>query len=318
MRAGGLSFIMRPWRWLLPALLLVAITVACRPDPLKRVPIVVASADTPEQLLLGQMAILALDDAGYRVIDKTALGSTQAVRAALGAGSVDVAWEYTGDTWAIHLGHDRPIANPEELFRQVSQADALNGISWVAVTRCHRRMGVILTKQTARAKRLQSVGDLANHALRVDPEISLCVERASYDASSGIRGLETVYTMRFKPTLVRFTSTEESYRMLLSGECTCLLGLSTDVASNDKLVMLGDERAFFPASNLAVAVRTPILREFPGVETRLREISQRLDQASLAELRRRVASKGEKPRSVAARFLTEQRLIGRNRADGSE
>src|SRR6476659_2923534 len=49
----------------------------------------VSSKEFTEQLLLGKMLLLMLKDAGYPVEDKTGIGGSPAVRAALESGEVD-------------------------------------------------------------------------------------------------------------------------------------------------------------------------------------------------------------------------------------
>src|SRR5262245_7184219 len=55
----------------------------------------VGSKEFTEQLLLGKMLVLLLKDAGYTVEDKTGIGGSPAVRAALESGDIDVYPEYT-------------------------------------------------------------------------------------------------------------------------------------------------------------------------------------------------------------------------------
>src|SRR5688572_2172634 len=56
----------------------------------------VGSKQFTEQIVLGQIILAALDDAGYAVEDRTNLGSTQVNRDALVNGEIDVYAEYTG------------------------------------------------------------------------------------------------------------------------------------------------------------------------------------------------------------------------------
>src|SRR5262245_53885203 len=67
--------------------------------PLAGTSVTVGSKDFDEQLVLGQITKLALENAGADVKDQTNLGGTNAARAALTAGEVDVYWEYTGTAW---------------------------------------------------------------------------------------------------------------------------------------------------------------------------------------------------------------------------
>lgn len=94
----------------------------------------VGSKEFNEQHLLGQIAIIALEDAGLEVDDETGIQGTENVRKALTAGDIGLYWEYTGTGWVNHLGHapeDAPT-DPTELFEQVKTEDADNDIVWMA------------------------------------------------------------------------------------------------------------------------------------------------------------------------------------------
>src|SRR5215813_10338744 len=68
-----------------------------KPIPqLKGVQIKVSSKEFDEQLLLGQIAIVALQAAGASPVDKTNITGSDNVRKALTTGAVDLYWEYTG------------------------------------------------------------------------------------------------------------------------------------------------------------------------------------------------------------------------------
>ena len=76
--------------------------------------ITVGSKEYTEQLILGQIAIQALEAAGATVIDRTGLAGTDAAREALESGEIDAYWEYTGTGWVVHLGHEEPISDSQK------------------------------------------------------------------------------------------------------------------------------------------------------------------------------------------------------------
>ena len=297
-------------RCALPCVLILLLLVGCRSRGQRLAPIVVASADSPEQLVLGEMTVLALEAAGYSVIDKTGLGRPWMVRAALEAGNVDVWWEYTGDTWASHLGHDQPIADPGELYERVRQEDTHNGIVWLPVAPCQRRLVLLMREADAQSKGIASVTDLVRHMDRVAPYLSLCVPEQLYGAVGGIRGLERFYGLRFDEGQVHLMSMSEGYQALAQGECDCTVGFSTDgEMASANLRSLDDDRGFFQGSNLSAAVRTPLLQERPGLATTLGQITNLLTQEAMVELNRRVAMEADRPGDVARRFLIRNGVI---------
>jgi len=296
------------------ALLLIAVA-ACGPDLRGRRIITVASADTPEQLLIGQITVLTLQAEGYHVVDKTGLGSAQAVRTAMMRGRADICWDYTGEVWCNYLQHDEPIADPQALLARVRAEDALNQISWLTMTSLSRTEGLVMRRELAEAWQVRTLSDLSNYMNGRNPHVRLCASQAQCAAVTGVRGLEQVYRMDFDDQLVRVGATQDGYVSLLKGECDCVLGLSndTEIADND-LILLQDDRGFFQASNLAPAVRTPVLSELSTLEASLLRIGQLLDAATLAALQRQMSEEELKPSTVAREFLTERGIIGRKRS----
>jgi len=296
----------------LVCVLTLLLLVGCRFRGQRPAPIVVGSADSPEQLVLGGMTVLALEAAGYSVIDKTGLGRPWMVRAALEAGNIDVWWEYTGDTWASHLSHDQPIAEPGDLYERVRQEDAQNGIIWLPVAPCQRRIVLLMREADAQSKGIASITDLVGHIDTVDPHLSLCVPEQLYGAAGGIRGMERFYGLRFDEGQVHLMSMSEGYQALAQGECDCTVGFSTDgEMASASLRSLDDDRGFFQGSNLSAAVRTPLLQEQPGLATTLGQITKLLTQEAMVELNRRVATQADRPGDVARSFLIRNGVIGR-------
>jgi osmoprotectant transport system substrate-binding protein len=94
--------------------------------------ITVGSKEFTEQLILGQIAIQALEAAGATVTDRTGLAGTDATREALESGEIDAYWEYTGTGRVVHLGHEEPIPDSQKQYEAVAQEDlAKNRIRWL-------------------------------------------------------------------------------------------------------------------------------------------------------------------------------------------
>ncbi len=93
----------------------------------------IGSKDFDEQLVLGHIALQALEAAGADVNDQIGLAGTAAARDALLAGEIDLYWEYNGTGWGIHLGNELgPDALPENLTEEVAALDLeQNAIRWL-------------------------------------------------------------------------------------------------------------------------------------------------------------------------------------------
>ena len=94
--------------------------------------ITVGSKEFTEQLILGQMSIMVLENAGATVKDQTRLAGSVAVRKALTSGQIDMYWDYTGTGWIVYLGHTKPIEDSQKQYEAVAKEDLKeNGIEWL-------------------------------------------------------------------------------------------------------------------------------------------------------------------------------------------
>ena len=101
--------------------------------PLKGASITVGSKDFDEQLVLGNITKLALEDAGADVTDQINLGGTDAARAALTSGKIDTYWEYNGTAWISFFKETKPIPDRIEQYEAVRDQDkAENDLIWLA------------------------------------------------------------------------------------------------------------------------------------------------------------------------------------------
>lgn len=75
------------------------------------------------------------------------------------------------------------------------------------------------------------------------------------------------------------------------------------------LVVLEDDKTFFPAYNPAPLVRKQILNKYPELEDIMKELSSSLDLEALTVLNKKVSVDGEMPQNAARQFLIEQGLV---------
>ncbi len=294
-------------------LLLIAIILAaasCRPSSPQTSPLAIGHQDTPEQRLLAELTALLLEDKGFKVTLKGGFeGPT--LRKALLAGTVDIAWDYTGVVWREYLGHDVPITNAEELYERLRAEDLPAGITWLPPAPCQRRAGVVIRADLAQSKGLGTLDTFATYARSKDASLSLCTTESLAYFAGGLRGFAAVYGWDPSPGRVRILPEEEIASALEKGLCQAALAPDAyALADGHRTVVLEDNRAFFHASNLAVAVRTARLTAYPALERPLSDLSQALTQEAMSSMQSEMA-RGAKPRTLARRFLREAGLVGR-------
>ena len=137
--------------------------VAAMPAQGTKGPVTVGSKEFTEQLILGQIAIIALRDAGFEVVDQTGLGGTLINREALERGEIDLYWEYTGTAWLTFLGHDVPITDSQEAFDKVKKEDLENGMVWLNFAAFDNTYVVMMQKEQATELGIVTISDLAAH-----------------------------------------------------------------------------------------------------------------------------------------------------------
>ena len=140
--------------------------------------ITVGSKDFDEQLILGNISKIALENAGATVVDQINLGGTDAARAALLNGDIDTYWEYNGTAWISFMENDDPIADPVEQYEAVRDAELENEqVHWLAPAQFNNTYGLAyLTSAADELGNPETLSDLAD-IIAENPELAtLCVE----------------------------------------------------------------------------------------------------------------------------------------------
>ncbi|MTI84577.1 MAG: glycine/betaine ABC transporter substrate-binding protein [Firmicutes bacterium] len=124
--------------------------------------VVVGSKEFTEQLILGQITILALQNAGFEVEDSTGLGGTEVARSALENGEIDMYWEYTGTGWLVALEHEEAITDSDEAYQKVKEEDLENNnLVWLPYAPFNNTYTIMMRGVDAEALGIKSISDLA-------------------------------------------------------------------------------------------------------------------------------------------------------------
>ncbi len=277
--------------------------------------ITVGSKDFDEQLVLGNISVALLEDAGVDVTNEVNLGGTDAARAALESGDIDHYWEYTGTAWISFFGETDPIPDRVEQYEAVRDREAADsGLYWLEPTPFNNTYGIALSQEADQdlggIDTISELGEL----IESDPDAAtLCVESEFSARDDGLPGMEEHYGFEFPSDNVTVLDTGVIYGATDDRD-PCNFGevFTTDgrIAALD-LKVLEDDEAFFPLYNVSPVFTEEVYAAYgAALEELYAPVAAALDDDTMAALNARVSADGERPEAVAVDWLTEEGFIG--------
>jgi osmoprotectant transport system permease protein len=261
-------------------------------------PIVVASKPFGESYLLAEIFAQLLEARGFKVDRRPGLGATEIAFQALRTDAIDVYPEYTGTGLLAILGQ-RPSPDPRDVYRQVSREFRRRfGVRWLPPLGFQNTYAIAVRPETARRFHLATLSDLS----RVANALRAGLTADFIGRADGLPGIQQAYGIRFRE--VRALLPAVKYQALAAGEVDVIDGYSTDgFIARYNLIILQDDRHFFPPYEAAALVSRDFSRDFPGGVAALTELSGLFTEADMRRLNRRVEVDGVPVARVAGGAL---------------
>ncbi|MEU4653847.1 glycine betaine ABC transporter substrate-binding protein [Streptomyces sp. NPDC023723] len=281
-----------------------------RGEPLAGADLTVVSKEFTEQLILGAIMGIAFEAAGAEVLDRTGIQGSVGTRAAVENGDADATYEYTGTAWITYLGNSDPVADPHEQWEAVRAADAKQGLTWLPPASMNNTYALAMNRanyQKYRTKTLSQVAALA----KSDPgAVTLCVEGEFANRADGLPGLKKAYGMSIPAGNVTQMDTGIIYTQTAKGACTYGEVYTTDgrIKSMD-LVVMEDDKKFFPNYNAAPMIRTATMKKWPAIAGVLDPVTKALTNSVAQELNAKVDVDGEDPHQVALDWMVDKGFV---------
>jgi osmoprotectant transport system substrate-binding protein len=271
----------------------------------------VTSKNFTEQLILGKVAVLAVQAAGFETADLTNVPGSQPVRELMLSGGAELTYEYTGTAWLTYLGHEQGIPDQQEQWQAVHDEDLRNGLTWGLPASLNNTYAMAVRSEYAEANGLETLSDIAELPVA---ERTFCVESEFNSRSDGMTPLLAHYDLdrgsEVPEENIGIYDTGVIYSATDNGECNFGEVFSTDgrIPALD-LTVLEDDRQFFPAYNAAPVFSTELLQEFPELEEVLDPISEALTDEVMQELNRQVDVEGRDPADVAYEWMVSEGFL---------
>jgi len=293
----GKIFPQSGWMAILLSCLLLLLP-GCRSGRERRV--VIGSKNFTEQIVLAELlAQVIAARTGLQVERRLNLGGTLICQQALRAGEIDLYVEYTGTALTAVLG-ESPSSDRAAVYERVKKAYRERfGFEVAEPLGFNNTFAMVVRGEDARHLKLRTISDIAPYAPRW---------RAGFgyefmERPDGFRGLVQTYQLRFAET-PRIMDLGLIYRALKEKQVDIVAGNSTDgvIAALD-LVVLEDDRHYFPPYEAVPVVRRQSLERHPEMRDALHALAGQISEDEMRRLNYAVDGQRKDVPQVVREFL---------------
>jgi osmoprotectant transport system substrate-binding protein len=278
--------------------------------PLEGARLTVTSKSFTENLVLGAMMGIAFEAAGADVLDRTGIQGSIGGREAVLKGDADGMYEYTGTAWITYMGNGEPIPDPQRQWQAVHDADLRNGLTWLPPSQLNNTYALATNQANHKKYGTKTLSDVAALSTSDPGAVTLCVEGEFANRADGLPGMQKAYGMSVPAARITQMDTGIIYTQAAKGSCTYGEVFTTDGRIRSmNLVVMADDRKFFPHYNAAPEINSRTLRKWPAIADVLNPVTKRLNNAVAQELNARVDVDGEDPHHVALEWMKEEGFV---------
>jgi len=273
-----------------------------RPNPNA---ISVGSKDFTEELILGEMYAQLLEKAGFSVTRKLNLGGTQVAMEALRRGDIDLYPEYTGTALITILG-DKALRDEAAIYATVKREYAKRyALVWLAPAPMNDTQALAMTQAGSAKYGVRTLSQLALAA----PQLRLGAIPEFTTREDALPGLQRVYG-GFQFKAVKLFDIGLKYKALEGGNVDVVVAFGTDgQIAADHLIVLRDDKRFWPPYHVAPVVRHATLDRHPEIAPTLNKLAPLLNDDVVRGLNERVDGEKADPADVAQSFLSGHGLV---------
>lgn len=260
-------------RWIIVLALLLA---SCTRSEQR--PIVVGSKNFTESVILGELLAQKLESNGCRVERRLNMGGTFVCDAAIRSGAIDAYVEYSGTALTAIL--KQPAINDRARVEAIVRREYdRRGLRWSPPLGFNNTFAMIVRQSDARHENLRTISDLARR-----PDIRPGFGYEFTERPDGWTGLQKAYGLEVKAA-PRTMDLGLTYKALAAGEVDLIAGNSTDGLIDPLgLVILADDRHYFPPYDAVVVSRPDIDERCNGATAALESLRGKIDDATMRRL----------------------------------
>ena len=259
----------------------------------------VGSKNFTEQLILGEIVSQSIErETGLKVQRRLNLGGTLVCERAMLSGDLDVYVEYTG-TALTAVFKQEIVRDSQEVNKRVAAAYEASGRMLQPALGFNNTFAILVRKADAERLGLKRISDVSNVA---------STWRAAFgpeflDREDGFKGLATVYRLQFRDP-PRAMDLSLTYRALGDGQVDLIAGDATNgLIEKLKLLMLEDDRHYFPPYFAAPVVRSETLRDHPELAKVFAQLAGTISDAEMRRMNYEADVEGRDIVAIARQFV---------------
>ncbi|YAF95494.1 MAG: glycine betaine ABC transporter substrate-binding protein [Nodularia sp. CChRGM 3473] len=267
--------------------------------------IVVASKDFTEQDILGELLAQQIENTtNLTVTRRPRLGGSFVCHNAIIAGQIDAYIEYTGTAFTGIL-KQQAINDPKVVHEKLKQAYAQQfNLEVMPSLGFENTFAMIVRGEDAKRYNIQTLSDAAKYT----PQWRGGFGYEFLERQDGFPGLAKTYNLSFaKPPQIMDLGL--IYRALIQKQVDMIAGNSTDgQISRLGLVVLQDDKKYFPPYEAAPIVRQETLNKYPQLRNAINQITGKITADEMRQLNYLVEGELQDIKDVVREFRKSKGL----------
>ena len=278
--------------------------------------ITVSSKIDTEGGLLGNIILMALQDADLPVNARLQLGGTPIMRDAITSGQIDIYPEYTANGAFFFNEADSEVWKDAGAgYKRVAELDLeQNDIVWLQPSPANNTWAIAVRQDLAEENDLSTMSDFGAW-IADGGDVKLAASTEFVTSAAALPAFQSTYGFEMSPDqLVQLSGGDTAATIAAAAQQTSgvnaamVYGTDGGIAPAG-LVVMQDDKGVQPVYQPAPIVRAEILEAHPEIRDVLAPIFEGLDLETLQELNGRIQIGGEPAEAVARDYLTSAGIL---------
>ncbi|MEH1855560.1 MAG: glycine betaine ABC transporter substrate-binding protein [Nostoc sp.] len=243
--------------------------------------IIVASKDFTEQDILGELLAQQIEaTTNLKVARSPRLGGSFVCHSAITAGKIDAYIEYTGTAFTAIL-KQKTVNDPKEVYKILKQAYSQQfKLEVMPSLGFENTFAMIVRGEDAKRYNIQTLSE----ATQYTPQWRGGFGYEFLEREDGFPGLAKTYNLRFAKS-PQIMDLGLIYRALIQKQVDMVAGNSTDgQISRLGLVVLKDDKHYFPPYETVPIIRQEILKKYPELKTAIASLAGKISADEMRQL----------------------------------